>query len=162
VPLRRRIEAITARKDDGIVVQLHEGPELIFGDGRQAEAKWIAATRVLADPEAEGATYIDVRLPGRPAAGGVAASTVTPVAPAGAPVAPVTGALPTDAAAPVSGATPPASGAPVTPATPVTPQATTPPATMPATPTPTTPVEPQTPVTPASGVAGGAGAPASP
>ena len=45
---------------------------MIFGDGRRAHAKWIAATRILADPEAEAATYIDVRLPGRPAAGGTA------------------------------------------------------------------------------------------
>ena len=38
---------------------------------------------MLADPEAEGATYIDVRLPGRPAAGGLPAATLAPVAPAG-------------------------------------------------------------------------------
>ena len=39
--------------------------------------------RVLADPDAAGATYIDVRLPGRPAAGGLPAATLAPVAPAG-------------------------------------------------------------------------------
>jgi hypothetical protein len=39
--------------------------------------------RILADPEAAGASYIDVRLPGRPAAGGLPAETVAPVAPAG-------------------------------------------------------------------------------
>jgi cell division protein FtsQ len=165
-PFRSRIEVITARKDDGIVVELHEGPELIFGDGRRAEAKWIAATRVLADPDAEGATYIDVRLPGRPAAGGLPAGTVTPVAPAGTPLAPATGTVPTDPTAAATGATTPAPAAPVTPVTGATPEAGVPPATTtttpPATPAPTTPTAPQTTATPAQGVAGGVGAPASP
>jgi cell division protein FtsQ len=81
--LRPRLELIETRAPDGIVVQMRDGPELIFGDATRARAKWIAATRVLADPEAEGASYIDVRLPGRPAAGGLPAGTVAPVAPAG-------------------------------------------------------------------------------
>jgi cell division protein FtsQ len=92
--LRPRLESIEMRGEDGIVVQMRDGPELIFGDATRARAKWIAATRVLADPEAEGASYIDVRLPGRPAAGGLPAATVAPVAPAG------------------TAATPPAAGAP--------------------------------------------------
>jgi cell division protein FtsQ len=82
-PLRPRLERIELRGEDGIVVQMREGPELIFGDATHIRAKWIAATRVLADPDAEGATYIDVRLPGRPAAGGLPAATLAPVAPAG-------------------------------------------------------------------------------
>lgn len=81
--LRPRLELIEMRAQDGIVVQMRDGPELIFGDATRARAKWIAATRVLADPEAEGASYIDVRLPGRPAAGGLPAATLSPVAPAG-------------------------------------------------------------------------------
>ena len=81
--LRPRLELIEMRAQDGLVVQMRDGPELIFGDATRARAKWIAATRVLADPEAEGASYIDVRLPGRPAAGGLPAGTVEPVAPAG-------------------------------------------------------------------------------
>ena len=71
------------RGQDGIVVELRDGPELIFGDATRVRAKWVAATRVLADPDSEGATYIDVRLPGRPAAGGLPAATLAPVAPAG-------------------------------------------------------------------------------
>ncbi len=82
-PLRPRLERVGLRSPDGIVVELREGPEIIFGDARHVRAKWIAATRVLADAEAEGATYIDVRLPGRPAAGGLPAATLAPVAPAG-------------------------------------------------------------------------------
>jgi cell division protein FtsQ len=81
--LRPRLESIELQSQDGIVVQLRDGPELIFGDATHIRAKWIAAARVLADPEAEGASYIDVRLPGRPAAGGLPAATLAPVAPAG-------------------------------------------------------------------------------
>jgi hypothetical protein len=46
-------------------------------------AKWAAAARVLADLEASGASYVDLRIPGRPAVGGLEAETITPVAPAG-------------------------------------------------------------------------------
>jgi cell division protein FtsQ len=157
--MRSRIEAITARKDDGIVVGLHEGPELIFGDGRRAEAKWIAATRVLADPEIEGASYIDVRLPGRPAAGGLPAATVTPVAPAGTSIAPATSVAP---AGPTTGATTPAPGTTAPPTATVPGTATPETVAPPATPTPTAPAPAQTPAAAAQGVAGGAGAPTSP
>ncbi len=112
--LRPRLELIELRGQDGLVVQMREGPELIFGDARHVRAKWIAATRVLADPDAEGASYIDVRLPGRPAAGGLPAETVTPVAPAGtAELAP-----PATAAPPAVTTADPATEqlAPVTPA----------------------------------------------
>jgi cell division protein FtsQ len=92
--LRSRLERIDIRTQEGIVVELRDGPELIFGDATRIHAKWVAATRVLADPDAQGATYIDVRLPGRPAAGGLPATTLSPVAPAGseelAPPAPST------------------------------------------------------------------------
>jgi cell division protein FtsQ len=82
-PLQGRLERIDSRAEEGIVVELRDGPELIFGNARHVRAKWIAAVRILADPEAAGASYIDVRLPGRPAAGGLPAETVAPVAPAG-------------------------------------------------------------------------------
>jgi cell division protein FtsQ len=81
--LRPRLERIDTRSQDGIVVELRDGPELIFGDATRVRAKWVAAARVLADPDSQGATYIDVRLPGRPAAGGLPATTLAPVAPAG-------------------------------------------------------------------------------
>ena len=44
----------------------------MFGDGEDARAKWTAAARVLAEPSAAGATYLDLRIPGRVAAGGLA------------------------------------------------------------------------------------------
>jgi cell division protein FtsQ len=74
-PLRRRLESVSWEEDRGFVARLREGPELIFGSARRLRAKWAAAARVLADPEAEGASYLDLRVPGRPAAGGVATST---------------------------------------------------------------------------------------
>jgi cell division protein FtsQ len=155
-PLRPRLEGIEMRSQDGLVVEMREGPEIIFGDATRVRAKWLAATRVLADPEAEGATYIDVRLPGRPAAGGLSSATVTPVAPAGTPIAPTTGAAATGAA---TDPTAPATGTPLTSAAPVAGATSPQTATPPATPAPTTPTQPQN---PAAGVAGGAGAPASP
>jgi cell division protein FtsQ len=54
----------------GVRVEMRAGPELVFGPAQQIAAKWAAAVRVLADPAAAGAIYIDLRLPDRPAAGG--------------------------------------------------------------------------------------------
>lgn len=79
----QRIARISEGPEQGIVVALDDGPELIFGDADLALEKWTAAVRVLADADAAGATYIDVRLPGRPVAGGLPVETVEPLAPAG-------------------------------------------------------------------------------
>ena len=120
-PLRGRLERIDTRAEEGIVVELRDGPDLYFGSARRVRAKWIAAVRILADPEAAGASYIDVRLPGRPAAGGLPAETLAPVAPAGsADLVEPTGTTPT-----ATGADPateqlspaPTTGAPTAPAT---------------------------------------------
>jgi cell division protein FtsQ len=137
--LRPRIEHVDVRSGQGIVVELRDGPELVFGNAHRVRAKWIAATRVLADPEAAGATYIDVTLPGRPAAGGLAAETLSPVVPAG-----------TDAAASPDAVTPPATTVdPATeqlaPAAPTAPETTTQdPATAPAPPAESAPAPPET------------------
>lgn len=153
--LRGRLEEVERRKEDGLVVRLREGPELIFGDATRVQAKWTAAARVLADKAAAGASYVDLRLPGRPAAGGLPAETVAPVAPAdsaaGDTVAP---AAPADAAAAAGGTMAPAdsaaaaseTAAPVAPADSAAATG-TPPAT-------TTPgLTPPTPVPPAGGAA---------
>lgn len=84
--LRGRIADVVRRGDDGYVAELRDGPELIFGPAIQLRAKWAAAARVLADLEARGASYVDLRIPDRPAVGGLAATTLTPVAPAGTAV----------------------------------------------------------------------------
>ena len=68
--LRRSSELAVGKQ--GIVVSLKDGPELVFGTDAQARAKWIAAARVLAESSAAGATYLDLRIPGRVAAGGLA------------------------------------------------------------------------------------------
>jgi cell division protein FtsQ len=56
---------------DGLEADLRDGPSVILGDGSRLRAKWIAAGRVLGDPGAKGATYVDVRLPERAVAGGL-------------------------------------------------------------------------------------------
>jgi cell division protein FtsQ len=57
---------------NGVTAQMQDGPDLVFGSGAEAAAKWAAAARVLAEPSAAGATYLDLRVPGRVAAGGLA------------------------------------------------------------------------------------------
>jgi cell division protein FtsQ len=59
----------------GIRVALREGPSIEFGSPDAAAGKWLAAARVLADDSSQGAKLIDVRLPGRPVAGGFAAGS---------------------------------------------------------------------------------------
>lgn len=67
--LLSRIAQVTTEPPHGLVVHLHSGPSLYFGDESDLDAKWMAATEVLADPSSAGATYIDVTDPARPAAG---------------------------------------------------------------------------------------------
>jgi cell division protein FtsQ len=55
----------------GVVAALKNGPELLFGTDVEAAKKWEAAARVMAEPSAAGATYLDLRIPGRVAAGGL-------------------------------------------------------------------------------------------
>ena len=57
--------------DDGLTLDLRDGPPLIFGTPDGAADKWAAAARVLAEPDAAGATYLDLRVVGRVAAGGL-------------------------------------------------------------------------------------------
>jgi cell division protein FtsQ len=57
--------------DRGMMMSLVDGPELIFGDANDARRKWLAAARVLAAEDAAGATYLDLRIPERVAAGGL-------------------------------------------------------------------------------------------
>jgi cell division protein FtsQ len=80
--LRGRIKWV-GYKPVGLVADIKAGPELRFGNASRLPAKWIAAMRVLAAPAAKGASYIDLRLPERPAAGGLPTTGVIPLAPAG-------------------------------------------------------------------------------
>jgi cell division protein FtsQ len=77
-PLRGRTEELLV-DDRGVIAALHNGPELVFGSGEDARKKWAAAARVLAEISAQGATYLDLRIPGRVAAGGLSpVETPTP------------------------------------------------------------------------------------
>jgi cell division protein FtsQ len=159
--LRGRIAEVDVDGELGQVVELRDGPELIFGDATRVTAKWAAAARVLADLEASGASYIDVRIPGRPAAGGLPAETIVPVAPAGTTsttpptaIAGETGAIADPTAAttipPAPGTTPPAGTTTAQPGT-----------VLPADPVPAAPEPEPTAPTPVTGGAGG-GATAAP
>jgi cell division protein FtsQ len=88
--LLARVDTIAPSAGRGIVVELREGPELIFGDGSRPRAKWVAAGAVLAQESSQGASYLDLRIPERPAAGGLGADTVEPIDPAGAQTLPQT------------------------------------------------------------------------
>ena len=88
--LRRRIDRLWTGPR-GMMLALVDGPDLIFGDASDARRKWLSAARVLADPSAAGATYLDVRVPERVAAGGLgpvpeptpeATGTPAPISPA--------------------------------------------------------------------------------
>ena len=57
--------------EGGIRLDLAGGPDLVFGDADAASDKWKAAARVLADDSSAGATYLDLRVAGLVAAGGV-------------------------------------------------------------------------------------------
>ena len=66
-PLRQRVVAVTVA-DGLLMIYLHRGPRLIFGNAALPHAKWDATAAVLADPSSRGASYIDVQVPSRPAA----------------------------------------------------------------------------------------------
>jgi cell division protein FtsQ len=74
--LRRHIARVQVGRN-GIEAVVERGPSILLGDGSRPQAKWVAAARVLSDRGAAGATYIDVRLPERPVAGGLPSTTAT-------------------------------------------------------------------------------------
>jgi cell division protein FtsQ len=153
--LRGRIAEVGEDGRLGQVAQLRDGPEVIFGDATRLRAKWAAASRVLADLEASGASYVDVRLPGRPAAGGLPAETIVPVAPAGEtstvpPGASADAAAATTTADPTATWTPPPADGTIAPVDGPVPPTMTPPAPGTVTQTGTTPPAPTTSPTPAT------------
>ena len=68
--LRRRAEQAFVGPR-GLTVDIRDGPRLVFGEAERPVAAWLAAARVLADASTEGASYVDVRVPERPAVGGL-------------------------------------------------------------------------------------------
>jgi len=59
-------------------LDMRAGPQLFFGTASRPTAKWTATARVLAEPSSAGAVYLDVRVPERVAAGGLATAPVDP------------------------------------------------------------------------------------
>jgi cell division protein FtsQ len=70
-PLKDRIVSSTWDEDrGGVVLDLHNGPEVRFGDGSRAADKWQAAVAVLSGEERGSPSYLDVSVPDRPVSGG--------------------------------------------------------------------------------------------
>ena len=95
--LRPLIEGVAIEGERGVEVTMRGGIPIRFGTAEDAEAKWAAAAAVLADPKTETLTYVDVRVPERPAGGAgrrrptepaVDPAATAPVDPAVAPVEP--------------------------------------------------------------------------
>jgi cell division protein FtsQ len=61
---------------EGVTVAMRNGLIVYFGDATRPHAKWISLARVLAASSSAGASYVDVRLPERPAAGFAGTSAV--------------------------------------------------------------------------------------
>jgi cell division protein FtsQ len=97
IALRARVLALRELPGKGLVAFLRSGPQVILGAATDLSAKWTTAAAILADAESRGATYIDVRLPDRPVAGGLdvaplplADQSTAPPPPTVQPAAPTT------------------------------------------------------------------------
>jgi cell division protein FtsQ len=101
--LRALVTRVRSGGHEGLRVDLRGGVRVVFGSRDRLAAKWTAVARVLADPKASGASYLDVRVPERPVAGGFAdpsvASSASSPPPAGAPGADQPAAAPADPSA---------------------------------------------------------------
>jgi cell division protein FtsQ len=69
-PMRTRVRRVYVGTR-GWTLPLRDGPTLYLGGSERLAAKWVAAATVLGDRSSAGATYLDLRLPERPAAGGL-------------------------------------------------------------------------------------------
>jgi len=75
-PLLELVEEISIGGQEGVQVTLRGGVPVWFGGSDAAAAKWDATAAILADPQIDNLTYVDVRVAERPSIGG-AAPTVT-------------------------------------------------------------------------------------
>ncbi len=67
-PLARLVARVYTGPE-GLTVAMRNGLLAYFGSASRPHAKWLSLARVLADPSSAGASYVDVRVPSRPAAG---------------------------------------------------------------------------------------------
>lgn len=65
-PLRSRVVGLRAPDEDGLALELADGPVILFGRAEQVEEKVRAAGAVLADVADSPVTLIDVRVPDLP------------------------------------------------------------------------------------------------
>jgi hypothetical protein len=73
----RALQALVANVSvgsKGVTVLLRDGLRVYFGDASRPYAKWLAFARVLVAEGSVAATYVDVRIPERPAVGGGSAA----------------------------------------------------------------------------------------
>ena len=115
--LRRKARRARITREHGLTIEMRAGPDVYFGTPTDLRAKWTAASRVLADPTAEGATYVDVRVPERAAAGGLA-PLVDPEAEVAPEATPEPEAVPEDPAVPEAAPEPVPEAAPAAPVAP--------------------------------------------
>ena len=83
-PLRPLIAGASVSGDYGVVVTMQGGIALRFGTRARVGQKWKAVAAILADPHLESVSYVDVRVPDRPAVGGASTAgtaTATTTAP---------------------------------------------------------------------------------
>jgi cell division protein FtsQ len=76
-PLRPLIAGATVSSDYGVVVTMRGGIELRFGNRDRADEKWTAVAAILADRQLTSLSYVDVRVPDRPAVGGASTTATT-------------------------------------------------------------------------------------
>jgi cell division protein FtsQ len=99
--LLAKVASASSDAAHGLVVSLRSGPKIYFGTAADLGAKWHSAVSVLADSSSEGADYIDISDPGRPAAGVGSDTTAAPAA-EGAATGSTTPASPASSTAPAS------------------------------------------------------------
>ncbi len=68
--LRLRVGRVY-RGPRGLAASMADGPKLYFGGAARLTAKWGAAAQVLGHRTSRGASYVDLRAPERPVAGGL-------------------------------------------------------------------------------------------
>ncbi len=76
-PLGPLIAGVSLTRDYGIVMTMRGGIELRLGTRDQIDQKWAAVAAILADRHLTSLSYIDARVPDRPAVGGVPPTTTT-------------------------------------------------------------------------------------
>ena len=67
---------------EGVLVEIENGPTLLFGDPSDADQKWRTASALIADPSFDTSSYVDLTVPRRPAVSPVVPTFESPEAPA--------------------------------------------------------------------------------